>query len=42
MVTKRIMLGHKVLIRGIEVNQAKIKEIKKLPPLTLANGIRVF
>ena len=32
MVTKGIVLGHKISTRGIEVDQAKIEVIEKLPP----------
>ena len=34
MVKEGIMLGHKVSVRGIEVDQAKIEAIEKLPPPT--------
>jgi len=35
-------LGHKILARGIEVDQAKIDIIEKLPPPSNVKGIRSF
>ena len=32
MVTEGIVLGHKISNRGIEVDQAKVEVIEKLPP----------
>ena len=42
MVKKGIMLGHKVSIYGIEVDQTKIETIEKLSPPTTIKGIRSF
>ena len=40
MVKEGIVLGHKIYARGIEVDQAKIETIEKLPPLSSVKGIR--
>ena len=42
MVTEGIVLGHKISIAGLEVNQDKISLIKTLIPLTIVKGIRCF
>jgi hypothetical protein len=42
MVRERIVLGHKVSERGIEVDRAKIEVIEKLPPPTNVKGICSF
>ena len=42
MVKEGIVLGHKVLKKGIEVDKAKIETIEKLPPQTLVKGIKRF
>ena len=42
MVREGIVLGHKVSSKGIEVDQAKIDVIDKLPPPTTVRGIRSF
>ena len=42
MVTKGIVLGHKISAVGLEVDQAKIAVIKTLMPLTTVKGIRSF
>nr|KYP43574.1 Retrovirus-related Pol polyprotein from transposon opus [Cajanus cajan] len=42
MVTKGIVLGHKISRRGIEVDPAKVEVISKLPPPTNVKGIRSF
>ena len=42
MVTEGIVLGHKISIRGIEVDKAKIEVIEKLHPSTNVKGIRSF
>ena len=42
MVRKGIVLGHKVLSKGIEVDPAKVSTIEKLPPPTNVKGIRSF
>nr|GEV02813.1 reverse transcriptase domain-containing protein [Tanacetum cinerariifolium] len=42
MVTERIMLGHKVSRKGLEVDKAKIDVITKLPPPTNVKAIRSF
>jgi hypothetical protein len=40
MVTEGIVLGHKILKKGIEVDQAKIEVISKLPPPVNVKGVR--
>ena len=42
MVQEGIVLGHKILVRGIEVDMAKIDVIKKLPPPMNVKGVRSF
>ena len=42
MVTKGIVLGHKISATGLEVDQAKIDVIKTLMPPTIVKGIRSF
>ena len=42
MVREGIVLGHKVSERGIEVDQAKIEVIEKLPPPANVKGVRSF
>ncbi|KAL4380087.1 hypothetical protein GQ457_02G027270 [Hibiscus cannabinus] len=42
MVDEGIVLGHKISSKGIEVDQAKIDVISKLPPPTTIKGIRSF
>ncbi|XP_058740928.1 uncharacterized mitochondrial protein AtMg00860-like [Vicia villosa] len=42
MVTEGIILGHKVSSRGLEVDQAKVEVIEKLPPSLNMKGIRSF
>ena len=42
MVTKGIVLGHKIYVAGLEVDQAKVVVIKTLMPPTTAKGIRSF
>jgi len=42
MVREGIVLGHKILARGIEVDRAKIDVIEKLPPPSNVKGIRSF
>ena len=42
MVQEGIILGHKISVRGIEVNKAKIETIEKLPPPSSVKGIRSF
>ena len=42
MVKERIMMGHKLLIKGVEIDLAKIKTFEKLPPPTLVKGIQSF
>ena len=42
MVTKRIVLGHKIFATGLEVDQAKVSVIKTLLPPTTVKGIRSF
>nr|KYP66266.1 Retrovirus-related Pol polyprotein from transposon 17.6 [Cajanus cajan] len=42
MVTEGIVLGHKISHKGIEVDQAKVEVIEKLPPPINVKGIRSF
>ena len=42
MVKEGIVVGHRILERGIEVNKAKIETIEKLLPLSSVKGIRSF
>ena len=42
MVQERIVLGHKLSRKGIEVDEAKIEVIDKLPPPSSFKGIRSF
>ena len=42
MVTKGIVLGHKISAAGLEVDQAKVFIIKTLLPPTTVKGIRSF
>ena len=42
MVQEGIVLGHRISIRGIEVDKAKIEVIEKLPPPSSVKGIRSF
>ena len=42
MVQEGIVLGHRISARRIEVDQAKIEAIEKLPPPSLVKGIRSF
>jgi hypothetical protein len=37
-----IVLGNKVLEKGIEVDREKIEVIKQLPPPTNINGVQIF
>lgn len=41
-VTKGIVLDHKVSSKGLEVDQAKVEVIEKLPPPLNMKGIRSF
>jgi hypothetical protein len=42
MVREGIILGHRVLDCGMEVDKAKVDVIKQLPPPTNVKGIRSF
>jgi len=42
MVQEGIVLGHKILVKGIEVDKAKIYVIEKLPPPMNVKGVRIF
>ena len=42
MVKEGIVLGHRISKRGIEVDEAKIETIEKLPPPSSVKGIRCF
>ena len=42
MVTEGIVLGHKIYVAGLEVDQAKVVVIKTLMPPTTVEGIRSF
>lgn len=41
-VIEGIVLGHKIYAKGIEVDQAKIEVIEKLPPLVNVKRVRSF
>ena len=42
MVKEGIVMGHRILERGIEVDKSKIETIEKLLPPSLVKGIRSF
>ena len=42
MVTEGIVLGHKIYVTGLEVDQAKVSVIKTIFPPTIVKGIRSF
>jgi len=42
MIQEGIVLGHKIFVRGIEVDKAKIDVIEKLPPPVNVKGVRSF
>ena len=42
MVQEGIVLGHRISVRGIEVDKSKIEVIEKLPPPSSVKGIRSF
>jgi hypothetical protein len=42
MVREGIVLGHKILEKGVEVDKAKINVIEQLPPPTDVKGINSF
>ena len=42
MVKKGIVVGHKVSIKGIEVDQAMIKITEKLPPPSIVKSFKSF
>ena len=42
MVQEGIVLGHKILVRGVEVDKAKIDVIEKLPSPINVKGVRSF
>ena len=42
MVQEGIVLGHRISVRGIEVDKVKIKAIEKLPPPSSVKGMRSF
>lgn len=42
MVEKGIVLGHRISLKRIEVDRAKIDVIDKLPPPTNVKGVRSF
>ena len=42
MVQEEIVLGHKISVKGIEVDKAKIDVIEKLPPPINVKGVRSF
>jgi len=42
MVQEGIVLGHKIFVKGIDVDKAKINVIEKLPPLVNVKGVRIF
>lgn len=42
MVREGIVLGHKVLRKGLQLDQTKVEVIEKLPPPTNLKGVRSF
>ena len=42
MVQEGIVLGHRIFVRGIEVEKEKIEATEKLPPPSSVKGIRSF
>ena len=42
MVQEGIVLGHKILLKGIEMDRAKVEVIEKLPPPSNVKGVRSF
>ncbi|WMV38062.1 hypothetical protein MTR67_031447 [Solanum verrucosum] len=42
MMKEEIVLGHKISEKGIEVNQAEVEVITKLPPPKIIKGVRIF
>ena len=42
MVQEGIVLGHKISVKGIEVDKAKIDVIERLPPPMHVKGVRSF
>jgi hypothetical protein len=42
MVREGIVLGHKILEKGIEVDKVKVEVIEQLPPPTKVKGIHSF
>jgi len=42
MVGEGIVLGHKIIGKGIQVDQANIDVIEKLPPPVNEKGVRIF
>lgn len=42
MVKERIILDHKILVKGLQVDQAKVEVFMKLPPPILVKGERSF
>ena len=42
MVQEEIVLGHKISVKGIQVDKAKIDVIEKLPPPINVKGVRSF
>ncbi|MCI60050.1 reverse transcriptase, partial [Trifolium medium] len=42
MVKEGIVLGHRILKKGLEVDKAKVEVIEKLPPPANVKGVRSF
>lgn len=42
MVKVGIVIGHKILEKGIKVDKANIEVIEKLPPPSFLKGIQIF
>ncbi|MCI91277.1 reverse transcriptase, partial [Trifolium medium] len=42
MVKEGIVLGHRISKKGLEVDQAKVEKIEKLPPPANIKGVRSF
>ena len=42
MVKEGILLGHRILEKGVEVDRAKVEVIERLPPPISVKGVRAF
>ena len=42
MLKEGIVLGHRILEKGIEVDRAKVEVLDRLPPHISVKGVRIF